>query len=281
MVRRSAVVILVVVAVASGAAVLTHRTGGTFVPTEASSSAVGRPLAASPNSGAGSSGPASGAASAPIACPDPAPPGQGSSPLGSASHVFTRSTDDGVAIRVYKLTEPTVVGCGPVFPEGSTGAPAVACGSSSVSVEMSDESAVGQGFLTASMDAVAANGSSTASGDAAHAESQPEALSSGAFGVVEGDPVWWVAVQVGSEVAQVEITFADGSSDEMTPVGGIALLAHHIVATTLSTDPYSVKGSLTFTDASGNVLDTVTLPDVPTPMTVPLPVPASPSSTPP
>ena len=173
------------------------------------------------------------------------------------------------------------MGCGPVFPEGSTGAPAVACGSSSVSVEMSDESAVGQGFLTASMDAVAANGSSTASGDAAHAESQPEALSSGAFGVVEGDPVWWVAVQVGSEVAQVEITFADGSSDEMTPVGGIALLAHHIVATTLSTDPYSVKGSLTFTDASGNVLDTVTLPDVPTPMTVPLPVPASPSSTPP
>lgn len=288
MVRRSALVVPAVVALAFGAVVLTQRTARTSGsdaasarPADDAASPLAGPVAAGPGSRVGPAGTASGGGSAVVACPDlPSPGATSTSPLGSATHLFTRSTDDGVTVRVYASTSTPVAACGPVSSQGTATNP-VECGSRSVSVEMSDDSAVGQGILGAPIDQGAADGSSTTSGETAPGTSEPQALSTGAFGVVEGDPVWWVALQVGSEVAQAKVNFADGSSDEMTPVDGIAVLVHHIGATTAANDPYTVKGTLTLTDPSGNTLATVTLPDVPSPAPVPEPDPSPPMSTPP
>jgi hypothetical protein len=124
----------------------------------------------------------------------------------------------------------------------------------------------------------------TATGTSAATE--PLAATSGAFGVVEGAPVWWIAVSVGSEVASVQVTFADGSTDEMSPVGGAAVLAHQIdpsVATS-GDGPYEVSATLQLLDDSGAVIDSVTFPEppptpAPGPIPAPEPVPGSTSST--
>jgi hypothetical protein len=105
-------------------------------------------------------------------------------------------------------------------------------------------------------------------------------VSSAAFGVAEGDPAWWVAVQVGSDVGSAKMTFADGSSDQMTPVDGVAVLAHHVPTQVASADPgpYTVRGTLELLGVDGTTVATVTLPQ-PAPTPIPLPAP-SPAPTP-
>jgi hypothetical protein len=100
-------------------------------------------------------------------------------------------------------------------------------------------------------------------------------LTTGTFGVVEGHPVWWVGVEVGSTVTSVRMTFADGSTDQMAPVGGIAVLARRVSATVASADtgPYVVRGTLQLLDSAGSVVTTVTLPEQPSPVPVPAPAP--------
>ena len=105
---------------------------------------------------------------------------------------------------------------------------------------------------------------------------EPQQLTTGTFGVVEGHPVWWVGVEVGSTVTSVRMTFADGSTDQMAPVGGIAVLARRVSATVASADtgPYVVRGTLQLLDSAGNVVNTVTLPEQSAPVPSPAPVPA-------
>jgi len=106
--------------------------------------------------------------------------------------------------------------------------------------------------------------------------SQPSALVTGAFGVSEGDPVWWVAVEVGSDVSSVRMTFPDGAVDQMAPVDGTAVLAQRVTTAvaTAENGPYDVRGSLQLLGADGSVLDTVTLPQASS-APVPVPLPAS------
>ena len=103
--------------------------------------------------------------------------------------------------------------------------------------------------------------------------SQPQQLTTGSFGVQEGDPVWWVAVEVDSSVASVRMTFPGGSTDQMAPVNGIAVLAGRVAPTVAAADPgpYVVRGTLDLLGADGSVLKTVTLPQEP--VAVPAPVP--------
>jgi hypothetical protein len=104
---------------------------------------------------------------------------------------------------------------------------------------------------------------------------QPQAIATGTFGVSEGDPVWWVAVEVDSSVTSVQMTFPDGATDQMTPVDGVAVLAHRVSTAVASagTGPYVVAGSLQLLGSGGSVLDTVTLPQQSTSSPVPLPEP--------
>ncbi len=137
----------------------------------------------------------------------------------------------------------------------------------SVSIELSSDAAVGQGVLfdTLAVTPDATTGTST----------QPNTISN-AFGVLEGAPAWWTAVSVGPDVATAQITFADGSSDQMSPVDGVAVLAHQISPAAAATGegPYVVRGTLRLLDSSGAVVDTVTFPEpIPTPPPMPLPVP--------
>ncbi|MFZ0664381.1 MAG: hypothetical protein WAM97_01405 [Acidimicrobiales bacterium] len=48
----------------------------------------------------------------------------------------------------------------------------------------------------------------------------------GEFGVTEGKPATWVEAEVGPAAKEVEVSFADGSTDEAAPAGGVAVLAH-------------------------------------------------------
>ncbi len=289
----------VLVAIASGGYIVLGASGGSaktaartsdprigaasIAPTPAVASGVPDAVAA----GAGGSGASSSGSSVSgsYACPMiPADPGAASTggvtssggaasssggvgaEVGSATHLFTRTTADGITIRAYRSVD--VDPC-PVSPCGMGVAP--------ITVELSNASAVGQGSLFDDSTGTSAT-------------TKPLSASSGAFGVVEGTPVWWVAVSVATEVSTVQMTFADGSSDQMTPVGGVAVVARGIDASAASSGngPYDVTGTLRLLDASGAVLDTVTFPQVvPTPIPVPEPgpitnpvvTPANPSTT--
>ncbi len=107
---------------------------------------------------------------------------------------------------------------------------------------------------------------------------EPSALETGAFGVLEGDPVWWVAVEVGTDVSSVQMTFPDGTTDEMAPVDGVAVLAHRLApaVASVATGPYEVRGTLELLGADGSVMDSVTLPQTSTAVPVPSPEPGLP-----
>jgi len=215
--------------------------------------------------------------------------------LGSANHLFTRTTADGVTIRAYRLPAAGSCTCEPlpVVPSpspasgsssGSTSSPPVVPGGMSVtpqvSVELSDAAAVGQGVL---FDA-------PSSSPATDPGVEPIGTISNVFGVLEGAPVWWVAVSVGPAVANAQMTFADGSTDEMSPADGVVVLARQVDASTASAGdgPYEVRGTLQLLDSSGAVIQTVAFPQttspapVPVPDSLPTPVPGStvPSSVP-
>ncbi|HEY5250618.1 MAG TPA: hypothetical protein VIJ09_03110 [Acidimicrobiales bacterium] len=219
-------------------------------------SAIGRAPAGP--SAAGASGGSAGSGSDAIACPmvgGPVDSSNGENELNQASHLFTRTTTDGVTIRTYRLSSGGSCGCG---------------ATPSLSVEMSDTSAVGQGVLYDSPGPVATT---------ANATSEPIASTAGAFGVTEGAPVWWTAVQVGPDVAKVTMTLADGSTDQMTPVDGVAVLAGQIDEATASEGdgPYEVRGTMRLLDADGTVVKTVTFPAAAsTPVPLPVSVPGSP-----
>ena len=105
---------------------------------------------------------------------------------------------------------------------------------------------------------------------------------SGAFGVAEGDPVWWVAFQITSgDAASAVATFSDGSTDKMAPIDGVVVLAHHIAADTAAegSGTYVVEAKVQLLDASGETLLTVSFP-LPVPTPAPLSVPPTPSTVP-
>ncbi len=200
-----------------------------------------------------------------------APPGV-IAPAQTATHLFTRTTADGVTIRVYRVSSGPILGCG-----SSAGGQTMfipVCGSDRDMVEMSDTAAVGQGELAVN-EPVPVTGSVPLP---AHVVSLP---ASGAFGVLEGDPVWWVAVQVDTGVAGVEADFADGTTDVMAPVNGVAALAHHVTPPHGS-DASQVQATLRLLDSGGAVIGTVPVPSpLPAPVPVPEPAPAPAGTVPP
>jgi hypothetical protein len=238
-------------------------------------------LAADPATGAtgdaaGSSG--SGAVACPM-IPSGVDQTSGSGSVGGSTHLFSRTTADGVTIRAYLLPATTgSCGCAPIPQDPTTSSSAGSSASSSsgaapadvevggdgsVSVEMSDTTAVGQGSM---FDYPGPTGTTVNAG------TEPVDTTTGAFGITEGAPVWWTAVSVGPEVASAEMTFADGSTDRMSPVDGIAVLADQIDPSVAAAGdgPYAVRGTLRLLDASGAVITTVTLPQAaPTPVSPP------------
>ncbi len=213
----------------------------------------------------------------------------GDGSVGSATHVFTRTTAGGVTIRAYRLPSTTPCGCGPLSAAAATSS---SSGSSSgsptagsqilpwdsvvspvVSLELSDTTAVDQGDLFDAMGVSATTPNAT---------TEPTGVIANAFGVVEGAPVWWVAVSVGPDVASAQMTFADGSTDQMSPVDGIAVLAHQINPSVASSGggPYDVRGTLQLLDSSGGVIKVLSFPQ-PTPPLQPsgTPLPVSPPAT--
>ena len=249
----TAALVLVVAGAAAGYA--GHRPSRPAGSLRAASSIARAPAGPTAIGAAGSSAASGGGA---IACPMVGGPvdaigGDGS--VGHATHLFTRTTTDGVTIRSYRLS--------------STGS-CVCDATPSLSLEMSDATAVGEGGLFDTPGPVATT---------ANATSEPIASTSGTFGVTEGAPVWWAAATVGPEVANVTMTFADGSTDQMSPVDGVAVLAHQIDVATASSPngPYEVRGTMTLFDAHGAVMKTVTFPAAsPAPVPLPVTVPGSP-----
>ena len=148
----------------------------------------------------------------PTACPltpGPADMTGGNQTLGSATHLFTRTTADGVTIRAYRLSSTVPCGCGPI-PYGSTTPPSSGPSSGpsaseplvppggpfttpATSLEFSDDTAVGQGVLSGALGAVAPTNGLVV---------EPLAVISNAFGVPEGAPVWWIAASLGPEIAE-------------------------------------------------------------------------------
>jgi hypothetical protein len=260
----------------TGSSAIAGHTGRTRVAGVSSVSTANAPTPSDEGGATGSVG------SSAIACPmipaatDPTGPGVG---IGSATHIFTRTTADGVTIRTYRLPASGPCDCGPLpvaLPSGTatsgtaTSGPAVLT-EGAVSVELSDDTAVGQGTLL---------DGSVVSATTANADTEAIDPVSDAFGVVEGAPVWWTAMSVASDVASAQMTFADGSTDQMVPVDGVVVLAHHIDTTVASSGagPDVVRGTLRLLDSSGAVLTTVSVP-LPTPMPQPGP-PTFPGSPP-
>jgi hypothetical protein len=138
--------------------------------------------------------------------------------------------------------------------------------SPAISLELSSNAAVGQGVL---VDSLAVTSDATTG-----TLTEPIASISNAFGVLEGAPVWWTAVSVGPDVATAQMTFADGSTDQMSPVDGVAVLAHQITSAVAAAGegPYEVRGTLRLLDSAGAVVGTTTFPEpTPVPLSSPLP----------
>jgi len=213
------------------------------------------------------------------------------STLGTATHVFTRTTGGGITIRVYgqsfagapgpllptpvtgSVGSPAVGSAG--TPQSSAGASIAAPAYSWYSIDLSDAAAVGQGSLFAGS-AVVGTGTGTGTGPATGAGEAFGATKAGAttagshlvssittgdFGVTEGAPAWWVAAVVNRSVAQVRVTFDGGATDSMAPVGGFVALAAPVSSAVAgsSPGPWAVRGTLQLLASSGRVLATVQL----------------------
>jgi len=241
--------------------------------------AAGQPPAGAGQPGVSAGGPAGGRSAMPCEAAGSVPGSSGSSgssgsasaspgvvaPAQTATHLFTRTTSDGVTIRVYRVSSGPILGCGSSAGGQTMFVPV--CGGDRDMVEMSDTAAVGQGELAVD-EPVPVTASTPLP---AHVVSLP---ASGAFGVLEGDPVWWVAVQVDTGVTGVEADFADGTTDVMAPVNGVVALAHHVTVPGGS-DPSEVQATLRLLDGGGGVIGTVPVPSpAPTPVPVPDPAPA-------
>lgn len=151
-------------------------------------------------------------------------------------HVFTRTTDTGITMRVYRNTGPMMHPL-PVCPDTAS------CPTPRepwVTVELSTGSAVGT--ATTLLDAAPER--------PVPATTSPVVVGSGLFGVAEGSPVEYVIVRVDQSARSVSADF-DTGHDSMTPVGGIAVLAApvHAVTTPCSSPP---AVSITVTGADGD-----------------------------
>ncbi len=289
--RLVALAAAVVVMAATGAGYVALASSGAPAPRAGATPAAPGTGRAATDSAAGPlvpGGSSGSAGSGAIACPMiPATTGG----VGRASHLFTRTTADGVTIRAYFAPAVQGCGCGPIPQTSTTLAPVesssagstsssgpsptamtgVMLDGGSVSVELSDESAVGQGTLFDPLGTT----TSTATPSSTTVTADPASAVSDAFGVAEGAPVWWVAVPVGPEVARATMTFADGSTDQMAPQDGVVVLAHQIDPATASSGdgPYEVRGTLQLLDSADAVVKTLTFPQAAPP---PTPVPGSP-----
>ena len=270
-----------ILAAATGLALLVGAAGGFLGEAAAAGNGAGSSASRAPSavpgprSESGKQSPTSSGPSGPIGSGAPciaAPNGSAGPGVGTSTHVLSRTTADGVTVRVYRYPSPAF-GCGSTVVPGCFG---------STSIELSDDTAVGlgtlgpppgiyQGPVAPQTESTSAPGSSRAQGG-----SEPQAISDEAFGVVEGDPVWWIAVQVGGEVSSVRATFADGSRDQMAPIGGVAVVAHHVPGSVASADqgPDTVRATLELLGPGGGVLATVVLPQQPQPVPEPQPAPA-------
>jgi hypothetical protein len=104
--------------------------------------------------------------------------------------------------------------------------------SPSVLSEFSNDAAVGQSF-----DSI----------DAKQPSEPLSHLSVGMFGVPESSPATFVTVQTGPGVATVRLRLPSGATDEMAPIGGVAVLAH-------GSDGPPPNATVEALDASGKVL---------------------------
>ena len=176
-----------------------------------------------------------------------APPGQPSA-VGGATGARTQSSH----VCTIKL------GCGNCTPGVSHGGTVPVRGYSvpgayagTVTIELSDAASVAEGFMTLS--------SLRAAGSA----SRVIAMVSGSFGFSEGSPTSWVAVQVSGNVASVRVRFAGGATDQMKPVGGVAVLAGAVAGGGQGSS--EVRGTVQLLDPSGKVVATQSIASSVTP----------------
>jgi hypothetical protein len=172
-----------------------------------------------------------------VAAPSSGPP--------TATRLFVRTTADDVTIRGYLRAFGGMDG-GPIPP--SCYAPKV------LTAELSD-------------DAVA---SQTGSSPLVLPDPNPvTVVSRNPVGITEGSPIATVTVQAAAGVATVVATFGDGSSDQMAPVDGWAVLAHRVPTLGAA---LSSADSVRALDANGAVLASVpTTPAQPSPECEPKP----------
>ena len=155
-------------------------------------------------------GPAGGAETAPAGGGEGRPAGEARR-LVPFERVFVR-TADGIAIRAYRADPPRRPPC----PEGRNcpSLPSECVPAMVVVPELSNEGAVSPRRPVPVFEEP----------DGAEAV----VLHYGIFGAQERASAQWVAVATGPDVATVSVTFADGSTDQMQPVDGLAVLAHGI-----------------------------------------------------
>jgi hypothetical protein len=116
--------------------------------------------------------------------------------------LLVRTTPDGIAIRVYRSDKSAIL-----------------------NAELSTDAAV-----TYAQDGLASDPIGI------------EMYSAGAFGVREQSPAQWVMVQAGPDIASVRVRFGDGSSDQMAPDHGVAVLAHRGAASASTIEGLGVDG---------------------------------------
>ncbi|HEY7439239.1 MAG TPA: hypothetical protein VIC35_07565 [Acidimicrobiia bacterium] len=172
--------------------------------------------ATAPNGSASVSGPTGGATGSTPAGPGGAKLDPLITPEGGAlDHLFTRTTSTGVTVRAYIARGMTCAQTHTACPSGPAAYfRAASCFTSMIQAELSTREAV-------------AIGSSTTVAQGGSAGSQPRVAGVGTFGIREGAPASWVIVQ-GGNAARVRARFSAGSTDEMAPVDGVAVLASRV-----------------------------------------------------
>jgi hypothetical protein len=145
----------------------------------------------------------------------------------SSSANANSSSPSGTATASPRATASPLPPCPPPSPFPCQPTPVVLA-------ELSNEAAVGQGFVPL-----------------VSATPTPPLFQvvTGMFGIAESSPAMWVAVQSGPGVKTVRLRLPSGVTDQMAPVDGVAVLA----AGTPSPPP---EGILEALDASGKVIGT-------------------------
>ena len=143
-------------------------------------------------------------------------------PAGSLEQLFLRTSADGVDIRAYR----SKVSAGAV-PPAAVCAPPASCPATPACPDPPTVSSMIVGELSTDAAVTVAN----LPGEPVTNETFGN-VSAGSFGTAEAAPARWVLVFVGTDITKVRATFPSGSTDEMEPVGGVALLASHVTDAT-------------------------------------------------